>query len=79
MLQLLCRAAYVLRATPPDSLAATYTITERTTGRLIQTLTPTMVTSLVDAGWIERELGQSQATYRAMQAGVIAANLPRHE
>lgn len=76
ILQLLCRSAYVLWATSSGSLAIVYSITERTTRRLIQTLTPTMVTSLVDAGWIEREPGQSRATYRVTPAGVAAANAP---
>lgn len=78
VLQLLCHAAYVLWATPPGSLA----LTERDTGRHIQTLTAKMVTSLLDAGWLEREPGYPRNattwTYRVTQAGVAAANLPRH-
>ncbi len=50
ILQLLCRAAYALWATPSGSLTLTYTLIERGTGRHIQTLTPKMVTSLIDAG-----------------------------
>ncbi len=57
VLQLLCRVAYVLWATPSDSLALAYTLIERDTGRPIQTLTLKMVTSLVDASWLEREPG----------------------
>lgn len=76
VLQLLCRSAYGLWTTPSGSLAITYTLTERGTGRHIQTLTPTMVTSLVDAGWIERDA--TTWTYRVTQAGVAAANLPRY-
>lgn len=81
VLQLLCRVAYVLWATPSGSLSVTYTFTERDTERHIQTLTPTMVTSLVDAGWLEREPGYLRDaktwTYRVTRAGVAAANLPR--
>jgi hypothetical protein len=59
----------------------TYTLTERATGRHIQTLMPKMAASLVDAGWIERELEYlpraTAWTYRVTQAGVAAANLPR--
>lgn len=79
VLQLLCHAAYVLRATPLGSLSAVYTSTERTTGHHIQTRTPKMVTRLVDAGWIEREPGQARVTYRVTPAGVAAANLTRRE
>lgn len=46
VLQLLCRAAYVLRATPSGSLA----LIERDTGRHIQTPTPKMVTTLLVGG-----------------------------
>ncbi len=79
VLQLLCREAYVLWATPSSSLSLTYTLTERATGCHIQTLTPKMATSLIDAGWIEREPGYPRGaktwTYRVTHADVAAANL----
>ena len=81
VLQLLCRAAYVLWTTPSGSLAVTHTLIERGTGRHIMTLTPKMVDSLLDAGWIEREPDNQPhaATWilRVTPAGVGAANAPR--